>query len=309
MQTTTFAERYQNGDYVAVWDELVSLGAGVRHELYYEDAVAVATETMRRVRHNIELLIPRLATAGYRFIPPGDEYVPDIEGSIDANVQRMMQQPMQPNVPGLDMQAYMEKAAAKAKERLAPMLAEMEERRKKKRAEVAKMLKIPPMENPKVFDPPSGKTEGQLKKIEKAAGGPLPISLRAWYEQVGGVSLMGSHPVFNTNQDPLADPLVVCPLGELLQMMDMFGDECDEGVALWLSPDDLHKANISGGDPYIITVPNAGADAPFENECHETTFVNYLREAFHWGGFPGLKHSSNPPLQQIEELTAGFLPF
>jgi hypothetical protein len=50
-----------------VWDVLLALGARVREEQVYPDALAVAHETMRRVRVNLELLIPRLHTIGYEF--------------------------------------------------------------------------------------------------------------------------------------------------------------------------------------------------------------------------------------------------
>ena len=53
----SFTERYRSGDSVAVWNDLISLGDGVRHELYYQDARAVAQETMKRCRHNVEMLI------------------------------------------------------------------------------------------------------------------------------------------------------------------------------------------------------------------------------------------------------------
>jgi hypothetical protein len=50
-----------------VWDELVALGDGVREEPVFTNTVAVANETMRRVRKNVEILIPRLAAKGYQF--------------------------------------------------------------------------------------------------------------------------------------------------------------------------------------------------------------------------------------------------
>jgi hypothetical protein len=62
-----FLERYKAGDRAAVWDELLALGEGVRDERYYADASAVATETMRRARHNVEMLVRRLEAKGYRF--------------------------------------------------------------------------------------------------------------------------------------------------------------------------------------------------------------------------------------------------
>jgi hypothetical protein len=297
----TFLERYGDGDCVAVWDDLVALGEGVRHELYYADAVAVATETMRRARHNVELLIQRLADVGYRFIPPADEYVPDLNEGLNQLSKRIW------TAQGSDMRPYLEAAAKRVKESLGPLAAKLAERKSAQAARVAETSKKPPLKNPAVFDPPGKQTAAWLKRLEKAAGGPLPISLRAWYEQVGGVSLMGSHDVLNPkDSQTAADPLVVSSLGDLLEMVD---DEGGDGeIGLWIAPDDLHKANVSGGDPYTITIPNACADAEFEYEWHATTFVNYLRKAFEWGGFPGWERDKTPPLEAIAKLTEGLLP-
>jgi len=61
----TYLERYLQGDHEQVWAQLQSMGEQVRDEPVYSDAVAVARETMLRVRQNIELLIPRLEALGY----------------------------------------------------------------------------------------------------------------------------------------------------------------------------------------------------------------------------------------------------
>jgi hypothetical protein len=63
----TYLDRYLAGEHEQVWDELMALGAAVREEPVYSDALAVARETMRRSRSNIETLIPRLDQAGYVF--------------------------------------------------------------------------------------------------------------------------------------------------------------------------------------------------------------------------------------------------
>src|SRR5947209_6412431 len=62
-----YLERYRAGEHEAVWKELNALGPGVFEAPVHEDALAVARETMRRARHNVELLIERLAARGYRF--------------------------------------------------------------------------------------------------------------------------------------------------------------------------------------------------------------------------------------------------
>jgi hypothetical protein len=63
----SFLGRCQQGECEQVWAELVALGDQVRAEPLYSDALAVARETMRRARMNIEMLIPRLRTLGYAF--------------------------------------------------------------------------------------------------------------------------------------------------------------------------------------------------------------------------------------------------
>jgi hypothetical protein len=71
-----YLERYRNGEYERVWDELQSLGSAVRQESHYSSARDVATETMRRVRHNCDLIISRLRALGHVFgtYPDGSSY-------------------------------------------------------------------------------------------------------------------------------------------------------------------------------------------------------------------------------------------
>lgn len=70
-----FLERYLQGDHESVWAELVALGSEVLSEQYLNEAKDVARETMRRVRWNLDLLIPRLRAQGYRF---GDGFYDDM---------------------------------------------------------------------------------------------------------------------------------------------------------------------------------------------------------------------------------------
>ena len=66
----SYLERYQQGEHVEVWQELVALGDQVCEEPLYSDAYAVAQETMRRARQNIELISQRLKDIGYHFVYP-----------------------------------------------------------------------------------------------------------------------------------------------------------------------------------------------------------------------------------------------
>ena len=76
VDASTLLARYQNGECEAVWRDLVALGADVRQAPYQDAARAVAEETMRRVRHNVELLVTRLKQMGYRFFDPKQVHRP-----------------------------------------------------------------------------------------------------------------------------------------------------------------------------------------------------------------------------------------
>jgi hypothetical protein len=157
-----------------------------------------------------------------------------------------------------------------------------------------------------------------LDDLERRIG-PMPLSLRAWYETVGTVNLIGSHE--DWLEIETVDPLVVCPLADMLRCIDDeyedwreelkdLGDEA-EPFTFDFAPDDLHKANISGGPPYGVEYPSTLADAPVHFERHHTTFVDYLRVALQWGGFPGFDRvkPSTRLSEHISYLTADLVSF
>ncbi|HEX6350945.1 MAG TPA: hypothetical protein VF160_16335 [Candidatus Dormibacteraeota bacterium] len=59
--------RYLAGEREQVWADLVGLGAQVRDPRFEPHARAVAAETMRRARRNVETLVARLRGLGYQF--------------------------------------------------------------------------------------------------------------------------------------------------------------------------------------------------------------------------------------------------
>lgn len=151
--------------------------------------------------------------------------------------------------------------------------------------------------------PPSNDMrDAQLELVE--AAGPLPLSLATFWNLVGAVDLVGMHPDWPDGLDPLVvDP----PEGALAWIEDSYGEE--EGLFAALAPDDLHKDNVSGGDPYGALLPQAAVDFTFENEPHGLYFVEYLRLAIlQWGGFPGLD-GSGVEFEPLPELTRGLEAF
>ena len=143
--------------------------------------------------------------------------------------------------------------------------------------------------------------------------GPIPLSLCAWWEVGGSADLRGTHPAW---PDPRTwrypDPLVLLPIEEaLVDLNDYVYSEFNHApppgaqYPLTIAPDDAHKADVSGGEPYSIMVPAATADALLREEWHETTLVNYLRICFRWGGFPGFARYPERPTELLSFLAHG----
>jgi hypothetical protein len=94
-------------------------------------------------------------------------------------------------------------------------------------------------------------------------------------------------------------------------LLELVGEESEgqeEGeIRLGLAPDETFKAGEGGGGPYEMAIPNPCADGIFE-DGNGRTFVNCLRNAFAWGGFPGWECEKHPPREAIAKLTEGLLP-
>lgn len=230
-----YLERYRDGEYERVWDELRALGPTVRQEPHYLEAREVAAETMRRVRRNCELIVARLQSLGYVF----GTYPDGTTGYYT--------------------------------------------------------------EGPLVS--PSDAMRDSTSELEAEAG-PLPLSLVAFWQEVGSVDLVGMHPKWPDGLDPL---VIASSEGALALLYE--DEDDDESRFVGLAPDDLHKDNVSGGDAYGVVLPNPSVDFVFLNERHDLPFVSYLRMAIlQWGGFPGLDEKS-ARFDPLGELVAGLEPF
>jgi hypothetical protein len=154
---------------------------------------------------------------------------------------------------------------------------------------------------------PAADVHKRILAFEKDFGA-LPLSLRAFYEVVGAVNLIGSHATIDPKHGTVAtDPLLVYGLDEGLVEYDE-DDEDSRPSALTIAPDDLHKANTSGGAPYEMAIPDLRADGELVNERHHLLFVDYLRLCFRFGGFPGYDGVENVPAE-IASLSRGLIAF
>jgi hypothetical protein len=256
-----YFERYLNGEREQVWLELIALGSEIRQEPLYQDTLAVARETMRRAKDNIETLSLRLLELNYSFLDT-------------SNFFRISDQ----------------------------------------------------------------KDLTYLARIEEIIEGTLPVSLLAWYELVGEVAFLANKSEFfnfdkilkihhNSNLSlsvtdmlnpirPLSDPIEIFPPIATIQHLQYIREAYEEGQLVSLdyefviSGDAASKAHQHNEEMIIIKIPNAAADAQIEGvwDWGNLTFVEYLRENFRWGGFPGLVNSSNPPKEILEFLTKDLLP-
>jgi hypothetical protein len=249
MGSADWLGRYRAGDHALVWSEMVGLGPEIREsaELLVE-AEAVARDTMRRVRRNVEHLERALRVVGYRF-----------------DAER----------PGVQWPS-------------------------------------------RVLTDPGADDAARVDAIE-AAIGPIPLSIRAFLLEVGGVAFSGTLPGWHVRY---LDALEACTSLETLQdhLLDMRSQEWAAGVEdapagtvlLELASDYLHKANISGGMPYGVFLPDPGADALWRfDDLHDGLFfVEYLRRVIGDGGLPGWRRTpGDRPPPGIEDLIKGLIPF
>jgi hypothetical protein len=237
--------RYRKGEHESVWLELRS------HEVvagdFRDEALAVAAETMARVRRNADILAERLAARGWVAL----------SGSLRT----------EPNQQGAKV----------------------------------------------------------IQRIETLTSAALPASLRAFWMVVGGIDLIWDHggdvelSDLGIGIDMAAmDPLAIDSPDRAAYVLDEWRDqragidpELADPFRLDLAPCAAHKANAGSGPPYGVELPFVGADPYFINEPHNLTFVDYLRLAFRWGGFPGLeKHAIRADVRAlVADLSKGLEPF
>jgi hypothetical protein len=328
-------ERYVGGQCREVWQDLVALGAAVRSDIYYPDAKEVAAETMKRARHNVESIVRKLDTLGYKFGSPQDQapvfqdpfakmqsimgslvmpgVAPGMPGILSMDRSEMIKNTLarmaQYREPGFEprdgheaMMAQMAKGMEAMRAQVAQRAPQVAEARAAAEAARKKYQDKPSLENPGVFDPSTKKTLKRLDRLENEVNGPLPMSVRSWHEHVGGVSLVGKHEAIapDGNSDS-RDALTVFSLEESEELMKFMMSEDDEyeDLEFYLWAED--------GDQYSMKVPDPAADAEIVG-LQDRTFVEHLRTTFAWGGFPGWERASQRPHKELDYLREGLLP-
>ena len=158
--------------------------------------------------------------------------------------------------------------------------------------------------------PPPANVRALLAQLEDAAGGSIPLSLRAFFEVVGEINFNGDHPsIAPTGLDITPDPLMFCSAEEALDMIGSIDRDDDDPLIVEFAPDALHKANISGGGPYCMEIPHPAADGFVTGAPQQVTLVEYLRTAIlGWGGFPGWKDAESAPAE-LDRLREGLIKF
>lgn len=147
-----------------------------------------------------------------------------------------------------------------------------------------------------VILPPKPDVLKRIEQIEIRIG-PLPLSLRAFYEVVGSLDFRQSWKQlvnWHRRQGHIdvpevlclgeADPIVVHPVEDILDALPT----PQKKLYFCFAPDEFHKANYSGGENYHLNLPNPNADAPVSGMYGvEETFVQHLWLCFRHGGFRG----------------------
>jgi hypothetical protein len=156
---------------------------------------------------------------------------------------------------------------------------------------------------------PAGPDAPRLLAWLEGELGPVPLVLSSWLRLVGDVWLVGTHPAWPELSG--ADPLVIelegsrYPDTEITEYFANEHEAWEEEAAhdstagsflLPVSPDRLHKANLSGGQPYGFQIPCSDADGIFATPA-EMSFVSYLNFIFENGGF-----AAWPPGDAMEQL-------
>lgn len=138
-----------------------------------------------------------------------------------------------------------------------------------------------------VFPGPAAGASEAIARVESAIG-PLPLALKLFWLRVGSVDLSGSHPDWPEPSGYLDQLIVFPPELALYDLDEYLEDHDDEPLRVLIAPDYFHKAGVSGGAPYSVSVPAVADDPPLNWTPSPETFLEHIDNALKFGGFPGL---------------------
>lgn len=293
----TYLARYLSGDYEQVWDELFSLGPTVFTAPLHDDALAVVRETMRRVRFNIEELILRLTRLGFVF-------------GYDHRIRYAFTDHPYHAATWRDYLEFREWAYHQPPVFLPASLHEeaYDEIVSWGLADVADDVldgieSIPTQ-------------KANVHRLEQEIG-PIPLTVRAWYEQIGAVNFYGyfdgwlKYVELPTHLMTYCDPLQVAVLDSSFVDQLVQINRPGQNQRLEFAADKHFKDHYAGSStPHVIMWKEAGIDGELPPDPGRgMTFVKYLRLCFRWAGFPGMSTWTDVPQDDLTMLTEGLLPF
>jgi hypothetical protein len=244
---TSFLERYQNGELETVWLEVGKLRESELDPVTLEDVRAVTLETIRRVKHNLELIAAKLLAMGFVF----GEFEEDGTG-FNGGEPELRSNPIQT------------------------------------------------IENASEL----------MTELSSVVGGQVPMVFRVFAEQIGEVDFRGTHPRFKT--DFLLDALMVFfyvpDPDEVADWLENLADTPELAVYRHaFAPDEYHKENVSGGNPYSYCLPDDRIDPPVLTTPIDGSFIDYLRDSIlKFACFPGF---ADIPADLLEHLQADLVAF
>jgi hypothetical protein len=176
---------------------------------------------------------------------------------------------------------------------------------------------------------PAQGDEEVFSHFEKLTGAPVPPTLLAFWKIVGGINFVWDYLTYCEPAEPVPDLGVALPMAEMdplsvdppsafnFEFKQWQIHEDNGSFRIDLAPDFLlHKTNVSSRTPFVINpsailVPVEAADPVFVDKRHALPFLDYLRLAFKWAGFPGLEdYAERPDVQRfVEKFGQGLQPF
>ena len=151
-----------------------------------------------------------------------------------------------------------------------------------------------------VVTPPLPDSDGYTRRLAQTVQpfGFVPLSLQYFYRIVGEINFIWDYDGYPEIPWEYADPLCVFGIDSVLAEVEnedggwlecareMRAENPKCPIGLVFSPDDYHKDNVSGGNPYEIALsPKPGVDGKVLYAPQNIPFTDYLRHIFANGGF------------------------